>query len=106
MNSENEIMQKFLQFANNYESGYLYDPDGTQLSSDLKTSTKDLLKQFHEMASRSDYLTKDEYLRFQSRIYQFTIYLTDELNIIQGKMNKASKRVMEELAEDIIRGDF
>ena len=101
-----EVVQRFLQFADDYESGYLYDPDGTQLSSDMAMPTKDLLNEFHKTADKSDYMSKDEFLKFQSRIYQYMNRLIIELNSIQTKMGKASKRVTEEIAEDIIRGDF
>lgn len=109
-NEENEykkeLAQRFVQFANDFSSGYLYDPDGKQLSSDLRMPTKDLIDEFRKISAKTEYMTKDEYLNFNSRVYQYMGYLMNALQDMEEKTKKAANRITEEIVEDLIRGDF
>lgn len=108
MNEEeaDNFAKRVMEFAADYASGYLYDPDGTQLSADMNLPLKTVLSEYNKIAERSEYMTKEEYLEFTSRMNQYLKRIVQEMEAISAKMAPATERISAEIAEDISNGNF
>lgn len=103
---ENDLLERLQQFTFDYATGYMFDPDGAQLSKDMSTPVKDVLKEFDEIASKAEYISKEDYLRFTSRMNQYFGRILEEINRISPKLDKATERITNEIVDDIMNGNF
>ena len=105
-NNNDDLVKKLKQFTFDYVSGYMFDPDGEQLKKDLNTPVGVILDEFDRIASNAEYISKEDYLKFTSRMNQYFGRIMDRINQISPKIEKASSRITDEIVDDIIDGNF
>lgn len=69
------------EWLDDFDSGYLYDPDGTQVKHDSNITFQDYLKEIDETLDKIEFLPPEEVEKLVSRLIQFRNHVQDETNL-------------------------
>lgn len=69
------------EWLDDFDSGYLYDPDGIQVKHDSSITFQDYLKEIDDTLDKIEFLSPEEVEKLVSRLIQFRNHVQDETNL-------------------------